>query len=578
VRGQFGHKRLRSHITIYFSGLIAALIVILRPENLVNPMISARNITLAYGKRVLFDEVNINFIKGNCYGVIGANGAGKSTFLKILSGEIEPNKGTVDITPGERMSFLKQNQFEFDTCTVLNTVLMGHKKMWEVMHEREAIYAKADFSEEDGLRAGELEAEFGEMGGYTAESDAATLLSSLGIKDDMHASAMQDIPSNMKVRVLLAQALFGNPDILLLDEPTNGLDIETIGWLENFLAEYENIVLVVSHDRHFLDTVCTHVADVDRSKIKTFTGNYTFWYESSQLMSRQMNDKNKKVEEKRQALIDFIARFSANASKSKQATSRKKALEKLTIEEIEPSNRKYPGIIFQPLREVGNQILNVENLKKTVDGRTLFDKVTFSVNKNEKIAFISKDPSAVTHFFDAINEITAPDAGKFEWGTTITKAYLPVENGEFFTEGLNLMDWLRQFVPSHVTDADEPFIRGFLGKMLFSGDDIMKKTNVLSGGEKVRCMVSRMMLQNPNLIILDQPTNHLDLESIQSFNEGCISFPGVVLLTSHDHTFMQTVATRIIELTPKGIIDRLMTFDEYMEDKRVQELRAEMYS
>jgi ATPase subunit of ABC transporter with duplicated ATPase domains len=541
-------------------------------------MISARNITLAYGKRVLFDEVNINFIKGNCYGVIGANGAGKSTFLKILSGEIEPNKGTVDITPGERMSFLKQNQFEFDTCTVLNTVLMGHKKMWEVMHEREAIYAKADFSEEDGLRAGELEAEFGEMGGYTAESDAATLLSSLGIKDDMHASAMQDIPSNMKVRVLLAQALFGNPDILLLDEPTNGLDIETIGWLENFLAEYENIVLVVSHDRHFLDTVCTHVADVDRSKIKTFTGNYTFWYESSQLMSRQMNDKNKKVEEKRQALIDFIARFSANASKSKQATSRKKALEKLTIEEIEPSNRKYPGIIFQPLREVGNQILNVENLKKTVDGRTLFDKVTFSVNKNEKIAFISKDPSAVTHFFDAINEITVPDAGKFEWGTTITKAYLPVENGEFFTEGLNLMDWLRQFVPAHVTDADEPFIRGFLGKMLFSGDDIMKKTNVLSGGEKVRCMVSRMMLQNPNLIILDQPTNHLDLESIQSFNEGCISFPGVVLLTSHDHTFMQTVATRIIELTPKGIIDRLMTFDEYMEDKRVQDLRTEMYS
>ena len=541
-------------------------------------MISARNITLAYGKRVLFDEVNINFIKGNCYGVIGANGAGKSTFLKILSGEIEPNKGTVDISPGERMSFLKQNQFEFVTCSVLNTVLMGHKKMWEVMHEREAIYAKADFSEEDGLRAGELEGEFGEMGGYTAESDAATLLSSLGIKDDMHASAMQDIPSNMKVRVLLAQALFGNPDILLLDEPTNGLDIETIGWLENFLAEYENIVLVVSHDRHFLDTVCTHVADVDRSKIKTFTGNYTFWYESSQLMSRQMNDKNKKVEDKRQALIDFIARFSANASKSKQATSRKKALEKLTIEEIEPSNRKYPGIIFQPLREVGNQILNVENLKKTVDGRTLFDKVTFSVNKNEKIAFISKDPSAVTHFFDAINEITVADAGKFEWGTTITKAYLPVENGEFFTEGLTLMDWLRQYVPAHVTDADEPFIRGFLGKMLFSGDDIMKKTNVLSGGEKVRCMVSRMMLQNPNLVVLDQPTNHLDLESIQSFNEGCMTFPGVVLLTSHDHTFMQTVATRIIELTPKGIIDRLMTFDEYMEDGRVQELRAEMYS
>jgi ATPase subunit of ABC transporter with duplicated ATPase domains len=541
-------------------------------------MISARNITLAYGKRVLFDEVNINFIKGNCYGVIGANGAGKSTFLKILSGEIEPNKGSVEITPGERMSFLKQNQFEFDECTVLNTVLMGHKKMWDILHEREAIYAKADFSEEDGIRAGELEAEFGEMGGYTAESDAATLLSSLGIKDDMHNSLMKDIPSNMKVRVLLAQALFGNPDILLLDEPTNGLDIETIGWLENFLADYENIVLVVSHDRHFLDTVCTHVADVDRSKIKVFTGNYTFWYESSQLMSRQINDKNKKVEEKRQALLDFIARFSANASKSKQATSRKKALEKLTIEEIEPSNRKYPGIIFQPLREVGNQILNVENLKKAVDGRVLFDKVNFSINKGEKIAFISKDPLAVTSFFEIINEKIPADAGKYEWGTTITKAYLPVENNEFFTEGLNLMDWLRQFVPSHVTDADEPFIRGFLGKMLFSGDDIMKKTNVLSGGEKVRCMVSRMMLQNPNLIVLDQPTNHLDLESIQSFNEGCISFPGIVLLTSHDHTFMQTVANRIIELTPKGIIDRLMTFDEYMEDKRVKELREEMYA
>ncbi len=541
-------------------------------------MISARNVTLAYGKRVLFDEVNINFIKGNCYGVIGANGAGKSTFLKILSGEIEPNKGTVEITPGERMSFLKQNQFEFDECTVLNTVLMGHKKMWEVMHEREAIYAKADFSEEDGIRAGELEAEFGEMGGYTAESDAATLLSSLGIKDDMHPSLMKDIPSNMKVRVLLAQALFGNPDILLLDEPTNGLDIETIGWLENFLADYENIVLVVSHDRHFLDTVCTHVADVDRAKIKVFTGNYTFWYESSQLMSRQINDKNKKVEEKRQALIDFIARFSANASKSKQATSRKKALEKLTIEEIEPSNRKYPGIIFQPLREVGNQILNVEKLKKSVDGRILFDKVSFDINKGEKIAFLSRDPSAVTAFFEILNDNLKADGGKFEWGTTITKAYLPVENSEFFTVGLNLMDWLRQFVPAHVTDADEPFIRGFLGKMLFSGDDIMKKTNVLSGGEKVRCMVSRMMLQNPNLIVLDQPTNHLDLESIQSFNEGCNIFPGIVLLTSHDHTFMQTVANRIIELTPKGIIDRLMTFDEYMEDKRVKELREEMYA
>lgn len=541
-------------------------------------MISARNITLAYGKRVLFDEVNINFVKGNCYGVIGANGAGKSTFLKILSGEIEPNKGSVEITPGERMAVLNQNQFQFDEQTVLNTVLMGHKKLWEVGQEREKIYAKEDFSEEDGIRAGELEAEFGEMGGYTAESDAATFLNELGVKEAFHQSLMKDIPSNMKVRVLLAQALFGNPDILLLDEPTNGLDIETIGWLENFLADYENIVLVVSHDRHFLDAVCTHVADVDRSKIKVFTGNYTFWYESSQLMARQINDKNKKMEEKRQALLDFIARFSANASKSKQATSRKKALEKLTIEEIEPSNRKYPGIIFQPLREVGNQILSVENLAKSVDGRKLFDKLTFSVSKGDKIAFVSKDPLAVTSFFEIINEKQQADAGKFEWGTTITKSYLPVENSEFFTEDLGLLDWLRQFVPPHITDADEPFLRGFLGKMLFSGDDIQKKTKVLSGGEKVRCMVSRMMLQNPNLVILDQPTNHLDLESIQSFNEGCINFPGVVLLTSHDHTFMQTVANRIIELTPKGAIDRLMTFDEYLADKRVAELRAEYYN
>ncbi|MBS1627136.1 MAG: ATP-binding cassette domain-containing protein [Bacteroidetes bacterium] len=541
-------------------------------------MLSARNITLAYGKRVLFDEVNINFTKGNCYGVIGANGAGKSTFLKILSGEIEPNKGVVEITPGERMAVLKQNQFEFDEETVLKTVLMGHKKMMEIMEAKDAIYMNPDATEDDYMKASELEAEFGEMGGYTSESDAASLLSSLEVKEEYHNSLMKDIPSNLKLRVLLAQALFGNPDILLLDEPTNGLDIETIGWLENFLADYQNIVLVVSHDRHFLDTICTHVADVDRSKIKTFTGNYTFWYESSQLMSRQINDKNKKIEEKRQALLDFIARFSANASKSKQATSRKKALEKLTIEEIEPSNRKYPGIIFQPLREVGNQILNVENLSKSIDGRKLFDKVSFSINKGEKIALLSKDPLAISNFFDIINNITNPDNGKFEWGTTITKAYLPVENSDFFAEGLTLLEWLRQFVPPHITDADEPFLRGFLGKMLFSGDDIMKKTNVLSGGEKVRCMISRMMLQNPNLVMLDQPTNHLDLESIQAFNEGCINFPGIVLITSHDHTFMQTVANRIIELTPKGIIDRLMTFDEYMEDNRVKELREEMYN
>ncbi|MFM1756777.1 MAG: hypothetical protein RL621_1750 [Bacteroidota bacterium] len=541
-------------------------------------MISARNITLSFGKRVLFDEVNVSFTKGNCYGIIGANGAGKSTFLKILSGEIEPTKGTVEITPGERMAVLKQNQFEFDEQTVLNTVMMGHKRMWDVMHAKDALYAKEDFTEEDGLKAGELEAEFGEMGGYEAESNAASLLSDLGVKEDMHQILMKDVASNYKLRVLLAQSLFGNPDILLLDEPTNGLDIETIGWLENFLADYENIVLVVSHDRHFLDTVCTHVSDVDRAKIKTFTGNYSFWYESSQLMARQMNDKNKKNEEKRAALLDFIARFSANASKSKQATSRKKALEKLTIEEIEPSNRKYPGIIFQPLREVGNQILNVEKLAYSIDGRNLFKDVSFSVSKNDKIAFLSKDALAITYFFEIINDVVKPDSGSFEWGTTITKAYLPMEHNEAFNEPLTLMDWLRQFVPSHVTDADEPFIRGFLGKMLFSGDDVMKKSNVLSGGEKVRCMVSKMMLQNPNVVVLDQPTNHLDLESIQSFNEGCQNFPGIVLMTSHDHTFMQTVANRVIELTPKGVIDRLMTFDEYMEDKRVQELRAEMYS
>ena len=540
-------------------------------------MISVNNVTLSFGKRVLFDEVKLNFTKGNCYGVIGANGAGKSTFLKILSGEIEPNKGTVDITPGERMAVLKQNQFEFDEQTVLNTVMMGHKKMWDVMHQKDAIYMDPDATEADYMKASELEAEFGEMGGYTAESDAGTLLGELGVKEEYHQSLMKEIPSNLKVRVLLAQALFGNPDILLLDEPTNGLDIETIGWLENFLADYENIVLVVSHDRHFLDSICTHVADVDKQKIKIYTGNYTFWYESSQLAARQLSDKNKKMEEKRKDLLDFIARFSANASKSRQATSRKKALEKLVIEDIEPSNRRYPGIIFQPLREVGNQILNVENLSSSVEGRSLFSKVSFSINKGEKIAFLSKDPLAVTNFFEIINGNLKPHSGKFEWGTTITKAYLPLENSEFFQTNLTLLEWLRQFVPQHVTDADEPFLRGFLGKMLFSGDDIMKKTKVLSGGEKVCCMISRMMLQNPNLVVLDQPTNHLDLESIQSFNEGCISFPGIVLLTSHDHTFLQTVANRVIELTPSGIIDRLMSFDEYLEDQRVKRLREEMY-
>jgi ATPase subunit of ABC transporter with duplicated ATPase domains len=533
-------------------------------------MITVNNVTLSFGKRVLFDEVNLSFNKGNCYGVIGANGAGKSTFLKILSGEIEPNKGKVEITPGERMAVLKQNHFEFDELTVLNTVLMGHQKLWKVMHERDAVYAKADFTEADGIRAGELEGEFGEMGGYTAESDAATLLSELGVTEELHQSLMKDISAPLKVRVLLAQALFGNPDILILDEPTNNLDVVTISWLENFLAEYENIVIVVSHDRHFLDAVCTHVTDVDRQKIKTYSGNYTFWYESSQLAARQATDKNKKTEDKRKDLLDFIARFSANASKSRQATARKKALEKLVIEDITPSNRKYPGIIFKQLREVGNQILNVEKLSKSNDGKVLFKDISFTVNKGDKIAIVADDHLAVTSFFEIINGKMKADNGKFEWGTTVTKAYLPNDNTEYFTRNIPLMDWLREFVPPHVKDADEPFLRGFLGKMLFSGDEIMKNTSVLSGGEKVRCMVSRMMLQDPNVVLLDEPTNHLDLESIQSFNESMENFTGIVMLTSHDHTFLQTVANRIIELTPNGTIDKLMTFDEYLEEKQAK--------
>lgn len=541
-------------------------------------MLAARNITLSFGKRVLFDEVNTTFTKGNCYGVIGANGAGKSTFLKILSGEIDPTKGTVEITPGERMAVLKQNHFAYDDVTVLNTVLMGHQRMWDVMLEKDALYMKEDFTEEDGIKAGELEGEFGEMGGYTAESDAATLLGELGVPESFHQIQMKDIPGAMKVRVLLSQALFGNPDILLLDEPTNDLDIETIAWLENFLADYENIVLVVSHDRHFLDTVCTHVSDVDRAKIKTFTGNYTFWYESSQLMARQINDRNKKNEDKRKDLLEFIARFSANASKSKQATSRKKALEKLTIEEIEPSNRKYPGIIFQQQRELGNQVLEITKLsKKGPDGKWLFKDVSFDIKKTDKIAIVSKDHLAITTFFQILNGEEQADSGKYEWGTTVTSAYLPNDNSKYFEHSLTLMDWLRQFVPPHVTDVDEVFLRGFLGKMLFSGDDVQKKTNVLSGGEKVRCMTSRMMLQNPNVIMLDEPTNHLDLESIQAFNEGVQNFKGAVLIASHDHTFLQTVCNRIIELTPNGIIDRLMTFDEYLADARVKQLKEEMY-
>jgi ATPase subunit of ABC transporter with duplicated ATPase domains len=542
-------------------------------------MISVNNVTLAYGKRVLFDEVNTSFTKGNCYGVIGANGAGKSTFLKIISGELEPNKGTVSISPGERMAVLAQNQFAFDEITVLSTVLMGHEKMWKIQHQKDALYAKEDFSEADGIKAGELEEQFGEMGGYTAESDAATLLSELGVKDELHQILMKDISANLKVRVLLAQALFGNPDILLLDEPTNNLDVETIAWLENFLADYQNIVLVVSHDRHFLDAVCTHVADVDKGKIKIYTGNYTFWYESSQLAARQANDKNKKAEDKKKDLLEFIARFSANASKSKQATSRKKALDKLVFEDITASSRKYPGIIFKPEREAGNDILKVENLSKKVDGKYLFKNLNFDIQKTDKVAFLSRDPMALTTFFEVINGKMPADSGKYIWGTTITTAYLPNDNTEFF-EGsqLNLMDWLRQYVPPQTKDVDEDFLRGFLGKMLFTGDEILKKTNVLSGGEKVRCMLSKMMLQNPNVLMLDEPTNHLDLESIIAFNDSMVNFPGVVQLTTHDHQFMQTVANRIIEITPKGMIDKLMSYDEYLADDRVKEVKEEFYS
>lgn len=540
-------------------------------------MISVQNLTLNFGSRILFEDVNVQFTEGNCYGVIGANGAGKSTFLKIIAGEMEYSKGSVEITPGQRMAVLKQDQFQFDEFTVLDTVLMGHEELWKIGKEREEIYNKPDFSEEDGMRAGELEVQFGEMGGYEAESEAGSLLGSLGVREEFHHSLMKDIPGNLKVRVLLAQALFGNPDILLLDEPTNGLDLETIHWLENFLADYPNIVLVVSHDRHFLDSICTHVADVDRKKVKVYTGNYTFWYESSQLMARQLADKNKKTEEKRKDMLEFIARFSANASKSRQATSRKKALEKLKIEEIEPSHRKYPGIIFQMLREPGNKILKVDDLSKSVDGRLLFDKVSFTVEQKDKIAFLSQDPLAVTQLFEIINGKSKADKGIYEWGVTITPAYLPLENSHYFEQDLTLIDWLRQYVPDHVTDADEPFIRGFLGRMLFSGEEVFKKTSVLSGGEKVRSILSMMMLQSPNCIILDQPTNHLDLESIQAFNEQCVAYKGIVLLSSHDKTFMQTVANRVIEITPGGIIDRLTTVDEYLSDERIKSLREEMY-
>lgn len=537
-------------------------------------MITVSGITLQYGKRVLFDDVNLKFTPGNCYGVIGANGAGKSTFLKILSGEIEPTKGQVIITPGERMSVLKQNHFEYEEFPVLQTVIMGNKKLWDVMQEKDAIYAKPDFSDADGIRASELEAEFAEMNGWNAESEAAELLSNLGIKEELHQRLMKDLNGNEKVRVLLAQALFGNPDILLLDEPTNDLDVETITWLENFLAEFKNTVIVVSHDRHFLDAVCTHIADIDFGKITLYTGNYTFWYESSQLAAKQRADQNKKAEEKRKELLEFIARFSANASKSRQATSRKKLLEKLNVDEIQPSNRKYPAIIFKQEREAGDQILNVENLAiYNEEGNPLFTNATFTLKKGDKVGFIAKDHLAITRLFQILMDEIKPDKGSYAWGVTITRSYLPNDNSEYFKEDLNLIDWLRQYSK----EKDETFIRGFLGKMLFTGEETLKKTTVLSGGEKVRCMISRMMLLNGNVLILDEPTNHLDLESITAFNNSLIDFKGTVLFTSHDHQFMQTVANRIIELTPNGIIDRITTYDEYIQDEKVKTLRQQMY-
>jgi ATPase subunit of ABC transporter with duplicated ATPase domains len=537
-------------------------------------MISTSNLSLRYGKRILFDDVNIKFTPGNCYGVIGANGAGKSTFIKILSGEIDANTGNVFITPGERLSVLKQNHFEFDEFPVLQTVLMGNKELYEIIEKKDAIYAKPDFTEADGNKAAELEAEFAEMDGWNAESDAANMLSELGVDAKYHDRLMSEMEGTVKVRVLLAQALFGNPEILLLDEPTNDLDVKTITWLENFLANFQNTVIVVSHDRHFLDAVCTHITDIDFSKIQMFTGNYTFWYESSQLASRQRADQNKKVEDKRKELQSFVERFSANASKSKQATGRKKLLEKLVIDDIKPSTRKYPGIIFKAERECGDQILNVDKLKSySSDGDILFSDISFNLQKGDKVAFLSNEHIAISNLFKIIMGELKADTGDYNWGSTITQAYLPNENQDFFKSDDNLIDWLRQYSE----EKDETFIRGFLGRMLFSGEETLKKCSVLSGGEKVRCMLSRMMLNNANCLILDEPTNHLDLESITAFNNDMKDWDQVLLMTSHDHEFVNTVANRIIEITPTGIIDKRMTYDEYISSEKVQAQREQMY-
>lgn len=536
-------------------------------------MIATNNLGIQFGKRVLFQDVNLKFTPGNCYGIIGANGAGKSTLMRILSGQQSPTHGNVTQGPGERMSVLEQDHFKFDDCTVMDTVLQGHTILWDIMKEKDALYAKADFSDADGIRASELEEKFAELEGWNAESDAAALLSGLGIKEDKHYMLMRDMTGNEKVRVLLAKALFGNPDNLLLDEPTNDLDLETVAWLEDYLSRCENTVLVVSHDRHFLDAVSTHTLDIDYNKVTLFAGNYSYWYESSQLALRQQQQANKKAEEKRKELLEFIQRFSANVAKSKQTTSRKKMLEKLNVEEIQPSSRRYPGIIFTPERDPGNKILEVHGLTASVDGEVLFNDVNFQIEKGDKVVFLSRDPRAMTALFEIINDNRRPDAGSFEWGQTITTAYLPLDNSAFFNTDLNLVDWLCQFSD----DSSEIYLKGFLGKMLFSGEEVLKKASVLSGGEKMRCMIARMMLRNANTMVLDSPTNHLDLESIQAFNNTLRTFKGNILLASHDHEFIQTVCNRVIELTPNGIIDKMMDYDDYITDEKVAAARARLY-
>lgn len=540
-------------------------------------MLTVSNVSLQFGKRVLFDEVNIKFTKGNCYGIIGANGAGKSTFLKILSGELEPTSGHVSLESEKRMSVLEQNHHKFDEIPVLETVLRGNKRLFEVKTEMDTLYAKPDFSEEDGIRAGELGVVYEEMGGWTAEADAATLLSNVGVSEEEHYKLMGDLNPKTKVRVLLAQALFGNPDVLILDEPTNDLDVDTISWLENFLADYENTVIVVSHDRHFLDSVCTHIVDLDFSKLNLYSGNYTFWYEASQLAARQRAQANKKAEEKKKELQEFIQRFSSNVAKAKQATARKKMIDKLDMQEIKPSSRRYPAIIFEREREAGDQILETENLKASLEGEILFDGVSINLKKEDKVAIISKNSLAQTRFFEILNGNIEADAGTYKWGVTTTQTYLPLDHNKFFEKEYNLVDWLRQYVDTD-EERHEEYIRGFLGRMLFSGEQALKNATVLSGGEKMRCMFSRMMLLKGNVLMFDEPTNHLDLESISALNNSLINFKGTILMSSHDHELIQTVCNRIIEITPRGVIDRYMTYDEYLSDSKVKELRAKYYA